>query len=117
MYSDGNFTSDLVNSYAWDTALSFIQKCSNVDNYSQQISSNMGTFAEKGTNSDSICNIYDMASNCQEWSTETCLNDAYPAIIRGGAYLDNEQYFASTRYTNSYSFSEEFYSFRPILYL
>ena len=28
MYNNSNFESDLVNSYAWDTALVFIQKCS-----------------------------------------------------------------------------------------
>ena len=35
MYVDTSFTSDLVNSYAWDTALVFIQKCSTDNDYSQ----------------------------------------------------------------------------------
>ena len=38
-----NFTSDLVNSYAWDTALVFIQKCSEDTRYSQQNSLNTGS--------------------------------------------------------------------------
>ena len=31
MYTSSNFTSDLINSYAWDTAIYFLQKCDNRD--------------------------------------------------------------------------------------
>ena len=40
MYSDSNFTSDLINSYAWDTALVFIQEFSVDKDYSRQTSLN-----------------------------------------------------------------------------
>ena len=83
MYNENNFESDLMNSYAWDTAITFLQKFDNRSNksipYSRQISLNYDNLAIKGTNNlsnidnqDVICNIWDMASNCSEWSTETC---------------------------------------------
>ncbi len=36
MYTSNKFTSDLISSYAWDTALVFIQTCSGATNYAQQ---------------------------------------------------------------------------------
>ena len=40
MYNDSNFESDLINSYTWDTAIVFIQNCSNQSNYANQASVN-----------------------------------------------------------------------------
>ena len=87
MYSDSNFESDLMNSYAWDTAVYFLQKFDNRANkaslkpYSQQKTSLNYSLASQGTNNlsdgskqDVICNVYDMASNCYEWTTETYYN-------------------------------------------
>ena len=87
MYSDSNFESDLMNSYAWDTAVYFLQKFDNRANkaslkpYSQQKTSLNYSLASQGTNNlsdgskqDVICNLYDMASNCYEWTTETYYN-------------------------------------------
>ena len=110
-----DFTSDLINSYAWDTALVFIQKCSDDSRYSQQNSLNTGSVAEKGTTNDMKCNIYDMASNCYEWSTETCKNETYPCVGRGGCYYD-WTIVAGIRYRHS-NRDVEFNSFRSILYL
>lgn len=36
MYNSKNYTSDLINSYAWDTAIVFIQECSGDKEYSMQ---------------------------------------------------------------------------------
>ena len=110
-----NFTSDLVNSYAWDTALVFIQKCSGDTRYSQQNSLNT-SLADKGTTNDVKCNIYDMASNCAEWSTETAKNEQFPCVSSGGNYF-NSSYFAGTRYGRYADFSYDDASFRPLLYL
>ena len=89
MYNSKNFTSDLINSYAWDTAILFIQKCSKENDYSKKISVNVNA-APKGTNSeeikDCVCNIFDMASNFREWTTETTTNPQYPCVARGGCY-------------------------------
>ncbi len=109
MYSDSNFESDLMNSYAWDTAIVFLQKFDNRANkaslkpYSQQNSLN-GNLASQGTNNlsdtskqDVICNVYDMASNCTEWTTETSSSSSYPCTFRGGDYDDDR-----SRYCPSY---------------
>ncbi len=75
MYTNKKFTSDLMNSYAWDTAIVFIQEFSGDVDYSKQ--NRLQTTLAKtgkatdGRNKDVRCNIYDMAGNCFELSTET----------------------------------------------
>ena len=95
MYAENsNFTSDLMNSYAWDTAIDFLQKCDNRTDkttpYSRQNSLNT-SLATQGTNNletkDQICNIFDMASNCGEWTTETCSSADFPCVNRGDNYF------------------------------
>ena len=74
MYKNNkSVTSDLVNSYAWDTAIYFIQEFSSNGTYSMQTSKNttLGNTGEREGTTDKVCNIYDMASNTKEWSTET----------------------------------------------
>ncbi len=126
MYAENsNFTSDLVNSYAWDTAITFLQTFDNraeeakTKPYSQQNSLN-SSFAEKGTNQletkDIICNIYDMASNTLEWSTETSSRTDYPCVGRGGIY-DNSNRYTRIRFSSSPAFSYDDGAFRPLLYL
>ena len=127
MYNDRNFESDLVNSYAWDTAITFLQKFDNRENktettkpYSRQNSLNTGTVAEKGTNKlstqDKICNIFDMASNTSEWTTESCSYASSPCVKRGDSYGDAIVY-TSERDFGSTSSSITYYAFRPLLYL
>ena len=113
MYTSSNFTSDLINSYAWDTALVFIQSCSDDNRYSQQNSSN-SSLSTTGTTNDVKCNIYDMASNCYEWSTETAKNNSNPCVIRGG--FNRSVYLASTRCGSNMA-NDGNNSFRPLLYL
>ena len=123
MYSDSNFESDLVNSYAWDTAIDFLQKCDDRVNktkpYSIQNSLNTGSLASKGTNGtgteDVICNVYDMASNCHEWSTETYSWAGDPCVVRGGHYLYSTKSPADR--TSSKSAGSSVFAFRPLLYL
>ena len=115
MYNKDTFTSDLINSYAWDTAVVFIQKCGTNANYSNQKSLNT-TFAEKGTDNDKQCNIYDMASNILEWSTETSSNSGYPCVARGGTYFDNGR-ISSGRYNYKATGSNDGIGFRTVLYL
>ena len=115
MYSGKTFTSDLVNSYAWDTAIVFIQKCGTPNNqYSKQTSKNP-SFSKTGTTDDVECNIYDMASNCYEWTTETCENVDIPCTDRGGNYVRSNE-MTSSRYRGTTSYSDTRDSFRPILY-
>ena len=122
MYNDSNFTSDLINSYAWDTALIFLQKCDDREDktipYSLQTSLNTGSLAEKGTSNDVICNIYDMASNCREWTTETSSNSTAPCAWHGSSFHENDiNRYASTRSGNMSTTTREYIVFRPIIYL
>ncbi len=121
-----SFTSDLINSYAWDTATLFLQEFDNRSSkpkvYSWQNSLNTN-FAEKGTNhlsntaqQDKICNIWDMASNNIEWTTETSTHSIGPCGLRGGYYYNSEDY-TSYRYHNSTTDTNIIHSFRPSLYL
>ena len=69
-YNNENFVScDLVNSYAWDTALMFIQKCSGQENYAT--TEYEWTINNTGDSTDVVCNIFDMGGNLSEWTTET----------------------------------------------
>ena len=128
MYSDSNFESDLMNSYAWDTAVYFLQKFDNRANkaslkpYSQQTSLN-DSLASQGTNNlsegskqDVICNVYDMASNCWEWTTETYSGSYRPCTYRGGFY-GSSSYYTSCRDGSNTSNSYDSVSFRSLLYM
>jgi len=107
--SDKPFTSDLMNSYAWDTATLFLQTCgTNSTPYSRQSSVN-NSLATTGTNDttkytgtqDVQCNVYDMASNVREWTTETYGYSFDPFIFRGGGYSSSGYYTSSRIHTNS----------------
>ena len=108
--------SDLVNSYAWDTAILFIQKYADSD-YSRQDGKSINSSKQTtGLSGDIQLNIYDMAGNCREWTTETYSNSNYPCVVRGGYYVSSG-YCASTRNVGYTTDSNSFYSFRPLLYL
>ena len=121
MYSSSNFESDLINSYSWDTAIVFIQEFSGDTDYSRQtrLQSTLAKCGEAtdGTNNDVRCNIYDMAGNIREWSTETGHDPDTPCIGRGGRYSGTSHYTSSRLYNfvNNYFLNES--SARPILYL
>ena len=115
MYTSNNFTSDLMNSYAWDTAITFIQKCTDKTNYANQTSLNT-SFSSTGTTNDNPCNIFDMASNVIEWTTETCSYPGYPCAFRGGLFKDSD-YHTGDRVSYSISDSNRYVAFRPLLYL
>ena len=114
MYNSNKFTSDLMNSYAWDTATVFIQNCGTNSKYSRQNSLNT-SLAQTGTTTDIQCNIYDMSSNILEWTTETSNNSSYPCVYRGGSY--DSSYYMSLRDFNDTSISVVTIGFRPLLYL
>ena len=120
-YSSGTFSSDLVNSFAWDTAIVFVQtfddRTDKTIPYSRQNSLNTRRVATTGTTKDVICNVYDMASNCYEWTTETSNLENNPAVARGGHY-DNTNYYTSRRPKGApVTNSGVYYTFRPLLYV
>ena len=113
--------SDLVNSYAWDTAIVFIQAMGNGnENYANKTSVNSSR-ANTGTTGDEVCNIHDMASNCLEWSTEysTFTNSryAYPCVPRGGYYTSSFYGTASRLYDGLVTNKDSHRSFRLTLYV
>lgn len=110
--------SDLVNSYAWDTAILFIQNNQDEDEtpYSQQASLNTN-LTNTGNTGDIQCNIYDMASNCREWTTETHNPTTNgPCTCIGGSYNSN---FDNPNYRNyrATTIGGTNDTFRSILYL
>ena len=112
--------SDLVNSYAWDTAIVFIQEMGN-DIYANKHSINTSR-KNTGTIGDKVCNIHDMASNCQEYSTEYSnwfLNKALPCVVRGGNYMNGGSYYAPQIRDDLHDSTDRtvYDSFRVILYL
>ena len=115
MYTNNNFTSDLMNSYAWDTAITFIQKCTDKTNYANQTSLNR-SLSQTGTTNDNPCNIFDMASNVIEWTTETSSDSNSPCVVRGGFY-GGSLYYTSNRCYYYTSLSNYSLGFRPLLYV
>ena len=124
MYTDKPYESDLVNGYAWDTVIVFIQEFEN-STYSQTKGkatdsklSNTGLSILKETSAvDKQCNIYDMAGNCYEWSTETNNVSNSPCLGRGGNYNSSTSSPSSRNITSSASSAIAMISFRPVLYM
>ena len=126
----------LVSSYAWDTAISFMQ-ITNTDygNSSEEGNYNDTTFeytditgAEQTKNKNSytlvptgqttaVCNIYDMGGNLYEYTTESRSGTGTPYTFRGGDCNDNcASYPAGSRGgSNGSAFSSN--GFRLTLYL
>ena len=128
--SEAKVTSDLINSYAWDTAIVFIQKCGTESNsstysYTAGLSSRStsapqttGTNILKATNKvDKQCNIFDMAGNCFEWTTETSSYSGMPCVGRGGFFSYGNDSCTSYRFDDPTSSAYSDRSFRPLLYL
>ena len=111
--------SDLTNSYAWDTAIVFIQEMLN-NNYANKIDGN-GTLKNTGETGDKACNIYDMAGNLVEWTTEystyTVSSDAYPGTARGGVCDDGSDACTAGRNSLYATFSNNLFGFRLTLYV
>ena len=117
--------SDLMNSYAWDTAIVYIQEAS-TPNYANATSknsnlSNTGKLdPDEPTLKDEVCKINDMASNVREWTTEhssrTISSNATPCVGRGGDYYYS-LYCTATRNLGYATDSSDYLGFRLSLYL
>ena len=95
----------LVSSYAWDTAIAFMQKVNSdygssseegiyfdttfsytdITGASQTKESDLGVLVPTGQTT-SVCNIYDMGGNVEEWTTESFSDTLSPFALRGGSY-------------------------------
>ena len=124
MYKDNDFVvSELISSYAWDTALNFM--CQNhtegykIATTTDKTYGNINTSKRKLTGAytkDKYSNICDVLGNCWEWTTESCSNSNSPCVGRGGDYSDST-YCAASRDNYSTSNSDSGNSFRLQLYV
>ncbi|MCI9087172.1 MAG: type II secretion system protein [Clostridia bacterium] len=117
MYNSDYIESDLINSYSWDTTIIFIQSYSGNSNYSNKTSANNASigYLNTGKSGDKVCNIFDIASNYYEWTTEYSTYDTKPCITRGGSA--GHTYSASVRSDRILTDSVSYISFRPLLYI
>ena len=127
MYVDSenvNVTSQLISSYAWDTALNFI--CQNSeqgyllattteDAYGNIGTGSSGKTLTGGYSADKYSNIYDLLGNCREWTTEYSIGTG-PVVPRGSFYY-NSSTSAAERTAFRANASLPTYSFRLQLYI
>ncbi len=111
MYNGNEYvTSELISSYAWDTALNFICQ-TNEEGYllattKDSTYGNINTGSSGKTNTgeyeaDNYSNIHDLLGNCYEWTTEySSLSSSRPCVPRGGRY-DSNTYYAAYRSSNT----------------
>lgn len=121
-YSDSKTA--LINSYAWDTTLKWIDN--NVTNYSKNIS--YGNYSgiinlTGNTDTDIVNNICDLSGNLREWTTEIYYvendisvleeKDVY-RVIRGGSA--NIEKAASSHIVYPDTMTDTYWGFRVVLY-
>ena len=127
-YGD-NYDTQLVNSYAWDTTLAWLNK--RVKNYSTSLNygNYTGTIRNTGqTETDVINNICDMSGNVREWTTETNTENTKTKksdderkkviiinkVVRGGSANLNKSATSRTGYNEE--LMDEYWGFRTVLY-
>ena len=118
LYGDTtDYASDLVNSYAWDTAIIFIQTYSGVSNYASQNKSTLR--GNTGINNDKYCNVWDMSGNYYELTTEYSElisgSKSLPCVTRGGVFEDMTYKYTSHRWSDPTTTSNA--GFRILFYV
>ena len=123
-YNNQDFVEcDLVNSYAWDTAIMFIQKCSDKTDYANQTRLNStlyNTGTDTGKTTDIACNIYDMAGNLSEWTTEyssDSYSGYYDSCVGRGGVCGSSNMHTARRGLSSATHSNNYFGFRSVLYV
>ena len=129
-------TSYLCSSYAWDTAVNFIQNNSTAKNYATSIegfngnwnpqevkdpSGNVikpaGTSQQLNTGlTTQFCNIFDMGGNEAEFTTESNPGTSETVVLRGGGY-NGDHFPAGYRWDCNSGRAYTFYGFRATLFL
>ena len=116
-------TSELISSYAWDTALNFI--CQNSEYGYTLATTTDDKYGNIGTDNltltgayaaDYYSNIYDFLGNRAEWTTEYCNNSSAPCTIRSAVY-DSNYYYVANRRNGTTSYINTSLSFRLQLYV
>ena len=133
--TNSEVNSYLCSSYAWDTAVNFIQNNSTAKNYATSIegfngnwnpqevkdpSGNVikpaGTSQQLNTGlTTQFCNIFDMGGNEAEFTTELNPGTSETVVLRGGNYYDNSP--AGDRWDSLSGNAYIFFGFRATLFL
>ena len=108
--------SDLMNSYAWDTAIVYIQEAGH-NNYAYKTDYLIDYVVDTGRTGDEVCKINDLAANTDEWTTESCTfydaNYNFPCVSRIASFRGS-----LTTVDGSYTTGiSEYTSFRITLYI
>ena len=129
MYTGGAVQSKLLSGAAWDRTLQWLIETGDKDfkeismdssswgNYSNDTFEGTEGLIETGEYKETMANnIYDLAGNVWEWTTEA--NTSGDQVIRGGFYGNSgSDYPASFRYGNDPTDTNSNIGFRPTLYL
>ena len=128
-------TSYLCSSYAWDTAVNFIQNNSTAKNYATSIEGFNGNWNPQAVKDPSgnvikpagtsqqlntglttqFCNIFDMGGNEAEFTTELNPGTSETVVLRGGGYNGNTP--AGYRWDDSSGYANFSFGFRDTLFL
>lgn len=128
-------TSYLCSSYAWDTAVNFIQNNSTAKNYATSIEGFNGNWNPQAVKDPSgnvikpagtsqqlntglttqFCNIFDMGGNEAEFTTELNPGTSETVVLRGGVYYDYSP--AGYRWDDVSGRANIAYGFRATLFL
>ena len=130
-------TSYLCSSYAWDTAVNFIQNNSTAKNYATSIEGFNGNWNPQAVKDPSgnvikpagtsqqlntglttqFCNIFDIGGNEAEFTTELNPGTSEAVVLRGGNYYDGDHVPAGYRWDDSSGCAYIDNGFRATLFL
>ena len=133
--TNSEVNSYLCSSYAWDTAVNFIQNNSTAKNYATSIEGFNGNWNPQAVKDPSgnvikpagtsqqlntglttqFCNIFDMGGNEAEFTTELNPGTSETVVLRGGAY--NFVSPAGNRWDGSSGYAYVYRGFRATLFL
>lgn len=133
--TNSEVNSYLCSSYAWDTAVNFIQNNSTAKNYATSIEGFNGNWNPQAVKDPSgnvikpagtsqqlntglttqFCNIFDMGGNEAEFTTELNPGTSETVVLRGGDYYYNSP--AGDRWDNGSGNADIGYGFRATLFL
>ena len=135
--TNSEVNSYLCSSYAWDTAVNFIQNNSTAKNYATSIEGFNGNWNPQAVKDPSgnvikpagtsqqlntglttqFCNIFDMGGNEAEFTTELNPGTSETVVLRGGRYNDYADDPAGYRWDNSSGYAYIYCGFRATLFL
>ena len=134
--TNSEVNSYLCSSYAWDTAVNFIQNNSTAKNYATSIEGFNGNWNPQAVKDPSgnvikpagtsqqlntglttqFCNIFDMGGNEAEFTTELNPGTSETVVLRGGGYY-NDVSPAGYRWDDGSGYAYILYGFRATLFL